>query len=105
MISDDRAEKALKYLAETDRSCAEAKVNAERMEFKAKATKQAIFKTGEGSVADRTAVAETSPEYAAAMEAYFAAELDYSHAANKRQTEALVIEVWRSVNANRRHGG
>jgi hypothetical protein len=105
MISDDRAEKALKYLAETDRACAEAKVQAERMEFKAKATKQAVFKTGEGNVADRTAAADTSPEYAAAMEDYFTALLAYSHMANKRQTEAFVIEVWRSVNANRRHGG
>lgn len=105
MISDVRAEKALTYLAETDRSCAEAKVNAERMEFRAKVTKQAIFKISDGNVADRTAAADTSADYAAAMDAYFTALQDYSHMANKRQTEAFVIEVWRSVNANRRHGG
>lgn len=105
MISDDRAEKALKYLAETDRPCAEAKVNAERMEFKAKVTKQTIFKIADGSIADRTALADTSTDYATAMEAYFAALQEYAQMANKRQTEAFVIEVWRSVNANRRHGG
>jgi hypothetical protein len=104
MISDARAKKALTYLAETDRPCAEAKVNAERMEFKAKVTKQAIFKIGDGSVADRTAAADTSAEYGVAMEVYFTALQEYSHMANKRQTEAFVIEVWRSVNANRRHG-
>ena len=97
MITDERAEKALRYLAETDLSCAEAKANMERAEYKAKATKQAVFRMTEGSVAERTAVAETSGQYFLAMR-------EYGHIANKRETERIVMDTWRTIQANRRQG-
>ncbi len=102
MITDERAEKALRYLAETDLTCAEAKANMERMEFKAKAIKQAAFKIADGSVADRNAIAETCAEHVDAMEAYFKAIADYSFIANKRSTEGIVMDTWRTIQANRR---
>lgn len=104
MISDDRAEKALRYLAETDLTCAEAKANMERAEFKAKAINQSIFQISAGSVADRKAAADTSADYADAMRVYFEALRDYSHVANKRDTERIVMDTWRTVQANRRQG-
>lgn len=103
-ISDKRAEAALGYLVSTDESCAQEKAGQERAEFKAKAIKDALFRRLEGSVADRQAEAGSSPEYATAMGEYFAAMTRYEHTRNKRQTEALVIEVWRSVQANQRKG-
>ena len=104
MLSDDRAQKALVYLAETDELCAEAKANAERMEFKAKAIRQAIFLHSEGTVAERTAIAETHQDYAAAMEEYFVAIRQYAHTMNKRDTEKIVMDTWRTICANRRRG-
>lgn len=104
MISDERAGKALTYLAETDGPCAEAKANMERMEYKAKAVKQAVFQISSGNVAERTAAAETSSDYQQALEAYFAAVKDYGHIANKRETERIVMDTWRTIQANRRQG-
>ena len=104
MIDESRLHKALTYLATTDEPCATLKTDMERAEFKAKATKDAMFKRLDGSVADRTAEAGASPEYGAAMEAYFSRLAEYEAMRNKRGTEAIVVEVWRSLNAARRHG-
>jgi hypothetical protein len=103
-VTDERADKALRYLVETDESAAVAKTEMERAEFAAKAIKDAIFKRLDGSVADRQADAGASNEYALAMNHYFACMEIFEGLRNKRQTEALVIDVWRSVQANQRKG-
>jgi hypothetical protein len=102
MISDKRLEQALIYLSETDQTAAELTANAERMEFKAKAIKDALFLHEEGTVAERAAKAGAHKNYEIAMDAYFAAVQLAQATKNKRQTEALVIDVWRSLQANRR---
>lgn len=104
MISDERAEKALRYLAETDLPCAEAKANAERMEFKAKAIRHALFLHSTGTVAERQAKAETDDAYEDAMGEYLKAVSEYSHMMNKRDTEHIVLDTWRTIQANRRRG-
>jgi hypothetical protein len=104
MISKDRLEKALTYLAETDEQLAEARMVMERCEFRAKATKDALIKHGEGGLGERTAAAGFDPEYTAAMDAYFAALMEHDKIRNKRQTESIIVEVWRSLSANRRQG-
>lgn len=103
-ITDERAEKALRYLASTDEECAALKAEAERAEFKAKAIRDTVFRHAEGSVADRTAYAGSSEEYRAAMDEYFTCLRLYEGMRNKRVTEAIVIECWRSIGANRRAG-
>ena len=105
MISQDRLEKAMNYLATTDLKAAEWTAEAERMEFKARATKDAIFLHNPENlktVAEREAYAGSNSEYMMAMDAYFEALQESLAVKNKRQTEALVIDVWRSMNANRR---
>jgi|SRR5688572_1661313 len=104
MISDERAEKALTYLAETDLKAAELKADVERCEYKLKAMKAAVFKHSSGTVAERQAEAETDSRVEFEWKDHVEAIKAYSAVHNKRQTEALVIEVWRSVQANRRHG-
>lgn len=104
MISDDRAHKALVYLAETDETCATAKAEMERMEFKIKAIKQAVFLHSTGTVAERTAVADTHESVAAAIDEYCNALKEYQHMANKRDTEHIVLDTWRTIQANRRRG-
>ena len=103
-ITTERMEKALSYLAETDETCAQLRADMERAEFKARATKDALFMRLTGTVAERTAQAGASEEYETAMNRYF----DYLHAwesvRNKRGTESIVIEVWRSIGAARRSG-
>jgi hypothetical protein len=104
VVSDERAEKALRYLAVTDEPAAEAKAEVERSEFKAKSTKAAVFLHEEGTVAEREAKAMAHKTVGEAYTAHFKAIRDYQAMANKRELEKLVLEVWRSVNSNRRAG-
>ena len=103
-ITDDRLQKAIVYLAETDEPCASLKADTERAEYKAKATRDAVFKHSDGTVADRTAIAGSSGEYADAMKDYFDTLHRYEAMRNKRATECIVIDVWRSIQANQRRG-
>ena len=104
MISDERAEKALRYLASTDESCAAAKAHQERMQCKTKAVRQQVFLIEEGTVAERQAKAEIDHDHQRALEEYFDAIKNYSAIANKRETERIVLDTWRTISANRRSG-
>lgn len=103
-ITEDRVEEALRYLAETDEECARLRAETGRTEFKAKALKAALFTRGVGTVADRQAAAEMSEEYGQAMGVHFDALAAHEAMRNKRSTETLAVEVWRSLNAARRQG-
>ncbi len=104
LIPDTRLEAALTKLAQTDGPIAELHANVERMEYRAKAVKDAIFLRSEGSVAERNAIAGTHPEYGAAMESYFAALQAHDTMKNERSREVLIIDVWRSLSSARTKG-
>ena len=104
MINEERLTKALRYLAETDEPCATAKADMERAKFRAEAVRDAVFTRLDGSVADRAAQAKGSGEYAEAMNAYFTLLAEFEAMRNKRSTESIVVDVWRSLNASRRVG-
>jgi hypothetical protein len=105
LIDDSRLELALKRLAKTDALAAELHMKAERAEFKAKATKEAVFLRVEGSsVAERQARAACHPDYEAAMEMYFEALQAHDTMKNERSREVIVIECWRSLNSARSKG-
>lgn len=103
-ISDERCEAGLRYLAETDRTAAELKVDSQRLEDEIKATKAAIVQRVDGSVELRKAIAETHENTMRARNDYYAALLKHEHMANRRRTEERITDLWRSVNANRRQG-
>ena len=103
-ISTERMEQALTFMAETDQTCAQLRADMERAEFKARATKDALFMRLTGTVAERTAQAGASEEYETAMNRYFDFVSAYESVKNKLSTEAIVCECWRSLNANRRQG-
>ncbi len=104
MITEDRLAKALTYLATTDEDVAQLLVDMERAEYKAEAIRDTIFLHLEGSVADRQAKAKTATEYAAAKDAEFAARLKFKAMENKRKTENVVIDAWRSLNKAKSQG-
>jgi hypothetical protein len=104
MISEERAEKALRYLVDTDEPCALAKAEMERAEYGWKATREAVFTHAEGTVAERQAIAATHHATREAHERYCAAVALYSKMANKRETERIVLDTWRTISANRRMG-
>ena len=104
MISTDRMEKALRYLAESDEEAAYHKAHCARTELQAKSIKNMVFLHSEGTVAERTAFAESSPEYKDAMENHFESLRAFEQIKNKRSTEAILIDAWRSLNSSRNKG-
>jgi len=104
MISEERAEKALRYLVDTDEPCALAKAEMERAEYGWKATREAVFTHAEGTVAERQAIAATHHATKEAHERYCAAVALYAKMANKRDTEKIVLDMFRTLSANRRMG-
>ena len=103
-LSDDRMEKALRFLAESDEDAAALFVDMERAEIKAKRIKDELFLHEEGSIPERQAKAAQRGEYLAAMDGYYAAAQKFKHIANKRATEELVVRAWQTLAANRRQG-
>ena len=104
LINETRLQKALTYLAETDEPAAELRANVERHEFNAKAVRDAVFLHSTGTVAERTALAGTHDNYIQAMNAYFEALRLSDAMRNKRSTETIVIDTWRSLNSGRNKG-
>jgi hypothetical protein len=104
MISEDRAEKALRFLVDTDEKCAMAKGEVERAEFFYKRTREAVFTHADGTVAERQATATQHSKTVEAHEEYVKALQLYSFLANKRSTEQIVLDVYRTISANKRMG-
>lgn len=104
MISETRLNKALKYLAETDEDAARAKALMISLEDQRKTVKALAFLKAQGTVAEREANAYNSQEYRDHAEKLENAVADYEALRNKRATETIIIEVWRSLNAARRSG-
>jgi hypothetical protein len=104
MISEDRMERALKYLAETDQDVAEAKGEILRLETLLKRVGYRLYLSAEGSIEARKATAGSSPETAKLEEELVSAVVNYEGLRAKRETEATVCEIWRSLNASRRLG-
>jgi hypothetical protein len=104
MISKERMEQSLRYLAETDEQFADLKTAVERTKMKAKAIWGAIASRASGTVLERESTADNHDSYDTAMAAHFTALKEFEHIKNKRVTETIVIDVWRSLNAARNKG-
>ena len=104
MISDERLDKAMHYLAETDEAMAEAKTNVERRTWQCKRARAIAYEITTGAVDERKAAVERTDAVVSAEMGRIDAILECEKLKAKRETEALIVEVWRSLNANRRHG-
>jgi hypothetical protein len=105
-VSEDRAEQAIRYLAETDKEFARRETHFNALDRMRLAVKGAAFETmHKGTNAERECAAFNSVEYRAHLKAIETAEGEYLEMRYKRETERLVWEHWRSLNANRRAGG
>ena len=104
MISEDRAEKALRFLVDTDEAAALAKAEMERAEFAYKRTREAVFTHSTGTVAERQASAMQHESTKDAHERFVQSIALYNKLNNKRDTERIVMDAWRTLQANRRQG-
>jgi len=102
VISADRLQRALTYLAETDEPCARAKGLMEGLKGQEKTILATEFLQTDGTVAEREARARISKAYSEWHEKYEQSVVDYEILRNKRGTESQIIEVWRSLEATKR---
>ena len=106
LVNEARVEQALTYLTGTDFSCADAKVAAERWKYLAKRHRAvSILATTDKTTAQvKDAKAENDSEVIRAEEEYFKSLEAFEQMSAKRKTEQLVIEIWRTEQANLRKG-
>ena len=104
MIADERASKALHYLASTDEDAAELKTQVARMEYLVDLARKKHFLLAEGNIETRKALAESSEPVKQAQENYLVALLSFEKIRAKRVTEALIVDTWRTCSANARSG-
>ena len=103
-IPDERLQKALDYLAGTDEKAAKAKALVEGLSEQRKTIKSIMYISATGDQKKREAEAYSADEYILHVQKYTEAIQDFETLRNRRITAALIVEVWRSCNANRRTG-
>ena len=104
MITEDRLEKALAYLAQTDEQSAEASANVKYLDRLLKRRK-ALFITGESNLKSISAKEQAyyaSDDYQKAVQEIYDAEVKASTLENKRDKEGMVIDLFRTLEASRR---
>lgn len=104
MISNDRLQQSLTYLATTDEPCAKAKALLTGLEEFTKSIRADEFIKSSGTNGERESKAFASHAYKAHILKIESATYDYELMRNKRKTEELIVEVWRTVSANQRKG-
>ena len=104
VISDEKLSDALEYLSRTDEESAELKAAVSRAEFLAKRIRAKQFLLNEGSVELRKAKAETSNEVGDADTVLSDAIVAFEKIRAVRETKSLIVDVWRTLQANRRVG-
>ena len=103
-IPDERLQKALDFLAGTDLKAANAKALVEGLSEQRKTIKSMLYIEAQGDQKKREAEAYAADEYIEHIEKYTNAIAEFETLRNRRITAALIVEVWRSCNANRRNG-
>lgn len=94
----------LDYLLSTDEEYGALKGKVKALEHRLKVAKSEAYLEATGDQKKREADAYTSAVYRQKLEEYENATIDMETIAAKRKSRELVIEVWRSTNANRRAG-
>jgi len=105
MISEDRVSQGLKYMVETDEPFAAAKSFMTGLEKQEKTILglEVLASKLSGQQA-KEAEARNSEPYSQWRKSYEDAVYNFELVRNKRNSEAMLIECWRSLNANRRKG-
>tara|TARA_R100001510_G_C7618532_1_gene180002 strand:+ start:459 stop:785 length:327 start_codon:yes stop_codon:yes gene_type:complete len=104
VITEKRLEEALKFLAETDEQQAKGSANVKYLDRLLK-RKKALFITGDKdnkSISAKEQAFYASDTYKTAIDELFEAEVSSSTLDNKRDKEALVIDLFRTLEASRR---
>ena len=102
---EERVEKAIDYLVETDKEAAKLKAMMAYREDMLKTVKATLMlEFDDKTVADREARSLSHPKYKDAIDKKSEAIFEYETIKNRRLSAQLVVEVWRTESANERKG-
>lgn len=104
VISEQRLEQALTFIAESDLQIGHWRAEVLRSEFLVKSATALAFKAQEGSIEDRKQSAILTPEVKDANERHFKSVLEYEKLKAQRERQYIVIELYRTMSANLRRG-
>ena len=104
MITDEQAESAVHFYAKNADLVGELRGKVEATKHMAKVETQLAYLSAKGTVAERTATADTSAVVLAAWEEHHNAVAEYATLQTQLKAAELRIEVWRSQSANQRRG-
>lgn len=108
LVTDDMVEAALDYLAKASQEGASARANRLRAEFKRKRLRSKLILEAPPTCTSATlreAWAEAHPDYLLACEDEVKwTEQDELHRGERNRAD-VIIEAWRTENANNRAGG
>ena len=105
LVTNERLERALVRLAESDEIYAGLKATMLRKEYMAKVAEALAFRQEkDGSVRDREMAARVAEPVMTAWDEYFEAVMQFETCRAQREREMTVIEVWRSLESSRRQG-
>lgn len=106
MVTEERLDKAMSFLATTDLECATRKSLVLRTEFMAKHAEALVYKAlgNEGSVEDRKQAVRLHESVVKAWDEHFNAVRDFESLRAQRERQILVVELFRTYSANRRQG-
>ena len=102
MITQERMEAALNYLAESDDDFAVAKADLLRAEIVCKRTRARLYLETTGSVDERKGKVECFPAAIEVDELLVQATIAFEKLKAQRQRAEIVIDVWRSINDSMR---
>lgn len=106
IVSEERITKALNFLAKTDEDAARAKAYLERLESQKKEVVSVEALRHEGKCSQKAAEykAYSSDAFKSHCDLIERAAIESYKLKERRETARMIIEVWRSLNANRRQG-
>lgn len=105
MISDERVEKSVTYMVGTDEGFAMAKSYMVGLEKQEKTILgMAILNSEQSGQQAKEAEARNSEAYTKWRKDYEDAVFNFEIVRNKRHSETLVVDCWRSFNSNKKKG-
>lgn len=105
-ISTEKMEECLAYMAKTDVQHAMLRALVDDYEYRIKMAEARVARESKdkGTQDYIKSLTRTDPEYIKLVDELYETNMNYQIISAKRKTAELIIEVWRSLNANSRRG-
>ena len=104
-VTEEEADRAFNYLAETDEQVAQLVVAEKAQLHVAEETEKTAYLRAEGTVKERDCIAGLDPTYKEKYEKYLEVQFERRVLENRRKSAALCLDLWRTKEASRRVGG